>query len=257
MDEFRRGFLWPMAVGGGIVALIFCGKNLSIAIITGAVVVALTFIAGVRLRYLAAVVLLGIAFSYIAIRFEPMRMRRILSYRDPEKFQEKSGYQLWYSQLAMGSGGMHGLGLTASRLKQLYLPEAHTDFIVAIIGEELGFAAVGLLMLGYIALVAVTFWIAALAADRQGALTAMGIGLSIGMHAFINVGVVSGFCPTTGVTAPFLSYGGSSVIASLAGVGLLLSVSRVAELASEERDQHSSFANDYGPVDVDDLPLQT
>jgi len=245
VHEFKRGFLVPMAATGGILALVFLGKDLSTTVITGVVVLTLSFIAGVRLRYLALVSLLGVAFIFGALKCSPERMRRFTVFRVPEEHQRNEGYQLWCSQLALGSGGGSGLGFTSSRMKQFYLPEAHTDFIVAIVGEELGFTAVGTLILTYCLLVYAAFWISVLAPDRQGALLAMGIGLSTGLHAFINISVVSGFCPTTGVTAPFLSYGGSSMIASLLGVGFLLSVSRLSELEAGTSRLKAQPAADY------------
>ena len=174
------------------------------------------------------------------------RSRRVFSWLDPEE-QAKTvvsedgkksgggGYQLWMSMLALGSGSWTGLGFTESRMKKFYLPEAHTDFIVAVIGEELGFLAVFLLILCYILLVGTCFWMAALAADKEGTLICAGIGASFGLHAFFNIAVVSGFIPTTGITAPFVSYGGSNLLASGIGVGLLLSVSRFAQRAESKR----------------------
>ena len=228
--EFRRGFLRPMLAAGSILGLIFLGKDLSVTVITGTVVFVLAFVAGVRLRYLTLLAAAGLILVLLALQSSPERMRRLTVYRAPEEAQHREGYQLWNSQLALGSGGWTGLGFTRSRMKQFYLPEAHTDFIVAIVGEELGYLAVASLILTYCLLLATTVWIAVLAADRQGLLLASGVGLSIAVHAFVNISVVSGFGPTTGVTAPFLSYGGSSMIASLLGIGLVLSVSRIGEL---------------------------
>jgi len=245
--EFRRGFLHPMLVAGAVLALIFLGKDFSTTVIGGAVVMNLAFIAGVRLRYLTIVGIVGILFAVAALWSSPERMRRLTVFRNPERHQYTDGYQLWCSQLALGSGGVRGLGFTSSRMKQFYLPEAHTDFIAAIVGEELGFVAVGALILAYCLLVGAAFWLAALAPDRQGALLCMGIGLSIGLHAFVNVSVVSGFCPTTGVTAPFLSYGGSSMLASLLGVGLLLSVSRVSEAESLAHAERGRALTEFAP----------
>ncbi len=248
--EFRRGFLKPMFVSGVVLGLIFLGRDFSTAAITGAVVVTLAFVAGVRMRYLLLLTACGVAFGYAAIRFDSMRMRRMMSFQDPEKYAQKEGYQLWHSQLALGSGGRVGQGLTESRLKQLYLPEAHTDFIVAIIGEELGFVGTAALLALYALLVGTAFWIAVLSRDRLGALLCIGVGVSIGIHAFVNISVVSGFCPTTGVTAPFLSYGGSSMIASLAGIGFLLSVCRVSESEYIAEGQRRLAEFDYGPKDA-------
>ena len=131
--------------------------------------------------------------------------------------------------MAMGSGGKTGLGFTQSRFKRLCLPEAHTDFIVAIVGEEAGFLGVTAVLFAYALMAGAIFWIAAQAADPFGQLIAAGVGLALAVQAFVNVSVVSGFCPATGVTAPFLSYGGSSMISCLLFIGMVMSVSRVAQ----------------------------
>ena len=138
--------------------------------------------------------------------------------------------QLWYSLLALGSGGIDGVGLGNSRLKRDYLPEKHNDFIISVLGEEFGYIGVCVVLLLYAGLVSSAFWIAILAQRNQLLmLSAVGFGLLIGCHAFINIGVASGFLPTTGITAPFLSYGGSSMIVSLVTIGLLMSVATTAE----------------------------
>ena len=212
-----------------MIGLILLGGSLSAAAITGCVVLALLFIAGVRLRFLVLTTALGVALVATALLISPERRSRITSFRHPEREQAGSGYQLHASKLALGSGSWTGLGFTKSRMKQQYLPEAHTDFIVSIVGEELGFVAVMSLVLTYVALVGVGYWVAANAPDREGTLIGAGVATSLAVHAFVNISVVSGFGPTTGVTAPFISSGGSSMIASLIGIGLLLSVSRRSE----------------------------
>jgi cell division protein FtsW len=174
------------------------------------------------------------------------RQARVETWLDPEsqaktreldagKREGGGGYQLWMSMLALGSGGWDGLGFTESRMKKFYLPEAHTDFIVAVIGEELGFLAVLILITAYALLVGVCFWMATQAVDKEGVLICVGMGASFGLHAFFNIAVVSGFIPTTGITAPFVSYGGSNVLASGIGIGLLLSISRHSERVALER----------------------
>jgi len=140
--------------------------------------------------------------------------------------------------LALGSGGWLGLGITQSRMKQYYLPEAHTDFIVAIVGEELGFIGVASLIGLYCLLAVSIFAMATLAQAKSAVMMCVGIGWALTFQAFVNIGVVSGFGPTTGVTAPFLSYGGSSMLGCMVSVGLLLSVSRIGEQEALEQRLH-------------------
>ncbi len=237
--EFWRGFLKPMGATGIAVVLILLGGDLSSTAITGSVVFGVAFIGGTRLRYLVLVAIAGLITAGTAVMLSPERVSRITSYRDPEPIQDGDGYQLWHSQLALGSGHWTGLGFTNSRMKRYYLPESHTDFIVAIVGEELGYSGVLALIILYSAVMVSAFWIGGLASDREGTILCSGIGMLFGLQALVNISVVSGFCPTTGVAAPFISYGGSSMVASLLGIGLLLSVSRI----SEQEQQREAQAN--------------
>ncbi len=224
-------FFWTFMVAG----LVFAGKNLSITVVCGALIIMMSFFAGVRLRWFVAVILLGLsllAIDYFAfepesrIILEKFRMERITSFLDPEKVQLESGFQLWRSFLALGSGGLTGQGFTNSILKNEYIPEAHTDFILAIIGEELGFVTLTLILVLFLSLVIVGYAISARAKDYMGAYLAAGISTSILFHTLLNYSVMCGLFPTTGLTLPFISYGGSSMLANLIGVGLLLSVEK-------------------------------
>lgn len=263
--EFRRGLLLPMAVVGGTIVLVLLGGSLSVTAITCLMVFLLAFVAGVPLRYHALVGVLGAIAIAGAVWFARRdlerdvhaarvtgtsvttaapasrseageRLRRIKAWLAPELYQETDGYQLWHSQLALGSGGWRGLGFTHSRMKKYYLPEAHTDFIISIVGEELGYVAVFLVVAGYAAITVCLLILGAGAPDREGTIICAGVGLAIGLHAFVNIGVVSGLLPTTGVTAPLISYGGSSVLASGLGLGLALSVARLSERTRHQRD---------------------
>ncbi|MFA4945023.1 MAG: FtsW/RodA/SpoVE family cell cycle protein [Lentisphaeria bacterium] len=233
--EAWRGFFLPLGIAGFVTSLVLLGGSLSVTAITGATVGCMAFIAGVRLRYLALCLLAGILVGAAAIAVSPERFSRITSFTSAEELQQGEGYQLWHSLLALGSGGLTGLGFTESRMKKYYLPESHTDFIVAIVGEELGYLAVASLICLYLLLALTVLRIAGQAADREGSLICTGVAASLGFNAFVNIGVVSGLLPTTGVTAPFLSYGGSSILASGIGLGLVLSVSRHAEQAAALR----------------------
>ena len=166
-----------MAGAGVICGLILLGGNLSTTLVCGTVSGAMAFIGGVRLRYLLLILLVGVTMAGAAIHVSPERMRRITVYRNPEEQQRGEGYQLWISQLALGSGGWTGRGFTNSRMKRFYLPESHTDFIVAIVGEELGFLGILVLVGLYLALFTGTVWTAALCSDTEGALLCVGVAL--------------------------------------------------------------------------------
>ena len=229
-----------------IAGLIFAGKSMSVTVITSAVAMAIFFVAGVRLRYLAAIGFLGLAgIGFIAIN-SPERVERFTTFRNPEVYKQTGGYQLWNGQLALGSGGMKGLGFTNSRMKNAYLPEAHTDFILAVVGEELGYLSLLFVALGYMLFLGLALYIAHHAKDTAGMIIASGVGFAITGHAFVNMGVISGFGPTTGVTAPFLSYGGSSMISALIAIGLLWSISRSSEKDFDEQNLKGSHATHLG-----------
>lgn len=232
--NFLRGFVYPSLPIAGIGILIIAGGSLSVTMITGALVVGLLFVCGVRMRYLAAVGALGVGLFALVAQISPERMRRITSFMDPEAVAQGEGYQLWNSLLALGSGGPYGRGFTESRMKLEYLPEAHNDFILSIVGEELGFLGLCVVIVLYLAFLYGSFKIAAEATDYRGMIVATGLGLGICLHGMVNIGVISGAFPTTGVTAPFLSYGGSSMLSALISVGIIMSVARESERAKLE-----------------------
>lgn len=227
---FWKGFLKPCLVIGAIGALIIAGGSLSVTMITGTMVLGLLFVCGVRIRYLGSIVIFGAGLFWMMISIYPERMRRVTSFMNPEAVAQGDGYQLWNSLLALGSGGPFGRGFTESRMKLEYLPEAHNDFIVSIIGEELGFIGVCVVIILYLLFLCATLKIAANAVDYRGMIVASGLGLAVCLHGMVNVAVISGALPTTGVTAPFLSYGGSSMLAALISVGIIMSVARESEM---------------------------
>lgn len=226
IEQFISGVAVPVAVVGAVLGLILLGGDLSTTVITGATAYAILFLAGVRLRYLILLACLGVTLGVTAINLSPERLSRITSYKLAEEQKLGDGYQLWRSQLALGSGGMWGRGFTRSIMKQVYLPEAHTDFILAVLGEELGYAGVSLVLVLYVGLLICVVEISKMTKDRVGVLLTMGVGILITSQALINFSVVSGWCPTTGLTAPFLSYGGSSMMATLLCVGLIFNTCR-------------------------------
>ncbi|NLZ64763.1 MAG: FtsW/RodA/SpoVE family cell cycle protein [Lentisphaerae bacterium] len=224
IKKFKQGFLIPSVVTGVILMLILLGKDLSTTVITGLGCFAVMFFAGVRVKYLLLIVLCGLALGTTAVLISPERVSRVTSYQNPEADQLGDAFQLWRSQLGMGGGGLSGRGFSRGVIKT-FLPEAHTDFIVAVIGEELGFLGVALVVLLYLAMFTSIIFIARQCRDRPGMLLCLGIGVMITLQALINIGVVSGWCPTTGITAPFLSYGGSSLMILLVCCGLIINIS--------------------------------
>jgi len=157
--------------------------------------------------------------------------------KDRLNWWKEPGYQLKLSLIALGSGHWTGVGINNSRMKEAYLPEKHTDFIVSIIGEELGFVAVVSVILLYLLLGASAFGISAATPDATGQLAASGLGLMLWLPSFVHIGVVVGALPTTGIAAPLLSYGGSTTLVSSIAIGLLLSVARESLRVMDENRQ--------------------
>ena len=209
-----------MAVSGAILL----GKDLGTTILTVTTTTLTLFAAGLYLRYMVVPCGFGLLAGLYVYFFDPTRLARVTTFAHPEAQKEGKGYQLWNSLKAIGSGNWFGRGFMNSRMKAKYLPEAHTDFILSIIGEELGFVAMVILIVFY------TLWglcalrIALNAGSRLGTIMGFALASSITLQAAINIAVVSGSIPTKGMPAPFISYGGSNVIASLLAVGLLLSI---------------------------------
>ena len=193
------------------------------------------FIAGARLRYvLAMVIAAGAAFGLLAVA-SPYRLARLVAFRDPWADPFNTGFQLTQSLIAIGRGEWFGVGLGESVQKLFYLPEAHTDFLFAVLAEELGLAGVSLTLALFLALVWRSFHIARLASDaglKFQSYLAAGFGLWLGIQAFINIGVNMGVLPTKGLTLPLMSYGRSSLIVTIAWVGLLLRVYHEAKAES-------------------------
>jgi cell division protein FtsW len=197
------------------------GAAMSLAFLT----ISMLFFAGTRMRYLMSLSLLSLPVIYILVK-TPYRLKRVLSFLDPWNDSLGSGFQLIQSFIALGSGGIDGLGIGGSKQKLAFLPEAHTDFIFSIIGEEFGFA-------GAIIVVAIFFFIfmrgiviANRWKDPFACYLAVGLTLMITLQALINIAVTTGMVPTKGLPLPFISYGGSSLMINMAAIGILLNISR-------------------------------
>lgn len=223
IKNFVSGVLTPCAVIALILGLVILGKDLSTTMITGATCLAMMFLAGVKLRYFFMIILLGVSLVAVAICSSPMRLNRMTAYLEPEKNKDREAYQLYRSQLCLGVGGSTGAGYSKGYMKS-YLPESKTDFIVAVIGEEFGFAGVFAIIVIYLLLCGCIVVIAQQCRERRDLLLCLGVAVLIAVQALVNIGVVSGWCPPTGVTAPFLSYGGSSMVSLMFLIGLVLNV---------------------------------
>ncbi len=231
VKSFSIGFLPHLAVAGVLVILCMAELDFGSSVALLFLLFVMLFAAGARLSYLVGSVLLAVPFAWHAVVNSPYRMKRILAFLDPWSHRHDIGYQVSESLMSIGSGGITGLGLGDGRQKLFYLPEAHTDFIFAIIGEELGLLGVALV----VALYALVIWrgvrAALNASEPFGAYLALGISALLGFQATVNMGVAMGLFPTKGLTLPFVSYGGSSLVVLMGAVGLLLSVTANGKVA--------------------------
>ena len=207
------------------ILLVMLGKDLGTTLLLSIIVFSILYAAGTRLRYLLPIPLIAAPSIFLLIKFfSPFRWTRLITYQNPEIYQEGSGYQLWLSILALGSGGWTGVGFAESRMKHRYLPEAHTDFILSIVGEELGFIWMCVIIIGYLTFILLAVSICVRARTRQGMFLVFGLTTFLAIQAVINIGVISAAFPTKGMPAPFISYGGSSLVACLTATGLIISV---------------------------------
>jgi cell division protein FtsW len=217
-----------LVVTGYLAFLLMAQPNLGTTLITVTIVFAMLFAAGVPIRNFTPVVMAGGALAAIAAVASPYRMRRLVGFTDVWNNRSSESYQTFQSLISISNGGITGVGLGASRGKWGYLPYAHTDFIFAIIAEELGLVGALTVILLFLAVGVLGIATAAHAPDRFGMLVAIGITAWILVQAFMNIGVALALLPVTGVPLPFLSSGGSSLVVTLAAFGILLNVARHA-----------------------------
>jgi len=223
----RIGVRWilPGVAAGATVLLILIEPDMGTAFAVALMCFAMLFGAGVKKWQIAALGALGALAAWAAVLLEPYRMERIRVWLDPWKYRYDEGYQIVHSLIALGTGGLAGVGLCEGREK-MFTPEAHTDMIFATLGEECGlFVCLGLLTL-FAFFVYKGLDVAGRATNVYGNLVALGITSMIGLQALTNIAVVSASIPATGVPLPFISYGGSAMVMTLAGVGIILSISR-------------------------------
>ena len=228
-EEIHRFFsgVVPMLIVPGVMFLLILEQpNLSTG---GSILICallMLFSAGLRKRHLALLGVCGLGVGAFYAWSAPYRRERLLSFRDPFAKMSDEGYQLSQSLIALGSGGLFGMGLGQGKQKFAYLPYPESDFIFAIVGEDFGLAGCTLVVLLFAAFVFAGLRVALSCRDRYGCLLASGITSMIGLQAWINMGVVTGMMPTTGLPLPFFSAGGTSVTMIMAAVGILLSISR-------------------------------
>ncbi|MBX7207662.1 MAG: putative lipid II flippase FtsW [Verrucomicrobiaceae bacterium] len=222
----KRGFLIPGLIIALPVVLIGCEVDLGNALLAAMVGAGIMFVAGTRLVFLCTVLGGAAASLTAAVHFVPNRLERIAAVYHLEQYKDTWGLQQWISSLAFGCGGVDGRGLGASRMKLHYLPESHTDFIFPIVGEELGLYGTAGAVLMFVLIVLTGMCMAAYAPDRFGKLLGFALTLMLGLEALLNMGVTTALLPNKGLPLPFVSYGGSSIVAAMIAVGILINIHR-------------------------------
>lgn len=226
IKSFTIGFLPHVIVSALFMGLLLLQPDFGTAVVIALSTFTLLFVAGTRMGYLVGVVLIGAPLAYRAVVGSAYRMRRIMAFLDPWQYRSDVGYQISESLMSFGSGGLTGVGLGDGKQKLFFLPEAHNDFISAIVGEELGFIGIVGMLFIYSLIVWRGFRIAWHAADAYGTYVAFGISSLLGMQVLVNLGVAMGALPTKGLTLPFVSYGGSSLVLMLWAMGIIINISR-------------------------------
>jgi cell division protein FtsW len=226
LTSFRTGLLPLLIVVGVLSGLVLLEPDLGTVVVMGLVTVCLLFLGGARIHHLLGLGFCAIPVVLILVLGSSYRRQRLMTFLAPWKDAADAGFQITQSFLAFGSGGPFGVGLGEGKQKLFFLPEAHTDFVLALVGEELGLAGTASVIVLFALFVWRGFQIASRARMPFGKYLGLGITLLIGIQALVNAAVVTGLLPTKGLTLPFVSYGGSSLVVSFVGVGMLLSISR-------------------------------
>jgi cell division protein FtsW len=242
MHTFKRGIIVPAILAGLILGFIFIEPDRGTTILLSAVTGAMLLIAGVQWKHVLIPVVVGAAGLTVSILHDPMRMGRIMAWRHPQDHLNGAALQAQQAMLGLGNGGWFGVGLGNGVRKFGYLPEIHTDFIFANIGEELGLLATLFVVIAFVVMAFCGIYIALHSRDTFGFLLAAGITFLISLQAAINIGVVTSALPNKGLPLPFISYGGSNLLAMLACIGLLFSVARQAQ----PREKISEVLIDHG-----------
>ena len=234
ITSFTSGLLPVLFVIGVLSGLVLLEPDLGTVVVIGLVTIGLLFLGGAQVKHLLALGLCAVPVVLVLVLGSSYRRQRLLTFLAPWKDASNAGFQITQSFLAFGSGGPFGVGLGEGKQKLFFLPEAHTDFVLALVGEELGLVGTGAIILLFALFVVRGFQIAARARMPFGRYLGVGITLLIGGQALVNAAVATGMLPTKGLTLPFVSYGGSSLVISLLAVGILLNISRDRQAGPEE-----------------------
>jgi len=226
VNNLLYGFLPPLFITGVTTGLILLQPDLGTAVAIGIISFVLFFAAGVDWKYLAGIIGLSLPVITLLIVKAPYRMRRMLVFFNPWKDPRGSGFQIIQSFLALGLGGVFGVGLGMSKQKLFYLPASHTDFIFSIIGEELGLIGTTSVVLLFMVLIWQAMRVAFKTENSFGRYLSLGIASMIAIEAIVNIGVSTGALPTKGLPLPFISYGGTALVFHIAAVALLLNVAK-------------------------------
>ncbi|MBN2468311.1 MAG: putative lipid II flippase FtsW [Deltaproteobacteria bacterium] len=223
--NFSTGFLPPLLITGGMSLLILQQPDFGTAVLMMMIFFLLMFVGGAKIIHLMTLVTGLVPIGCFLIMSSSYRLKRLTAFLDPWSDPANAGFHIIQSYIAFGSGGVLGQGLGNSRQKLFYLPEAHTDFILSVLGEELGFIGVLLVIVFFLVIILCGIKIALRSRDLLGTYIAVGMVSLVGLQALLNMGVVMGLLPTKGSTLPFISYGGTSLLVNCAAMGILLSVS--------------------------------
>jgi cell division protein FtsW len=224
LRDFYVGFFPHFIVLGLFSVLLMAQPDFGSVVVFGTLTWIMLFVGGCRLTHLMSVILVLAPMGLLFMTQAEYRVRRLMSFLDPWKYTSDEGYQIVHSLMAFGSGGITGAGIGKGYQKLFYLPEPHTDFIFSVVGEELGLIGVMAVILLYGIMLLRGVQIARNAKDSFGSFLAMGITVTLGLQVCINMGVALGMLPTKGLTLPFLSYGGTSLLINMAAVGIMMNV---------------------------------
>jgi cell division protein FtsW len=225
IKEFAIGFLPHTIVFGGLAILVVMQPDFGMAAMLAFIAWTMLFVGGVRLFYLFTAVAGILPVAYYLLFHVGYRAKRLVTFIDPWRYESEAGYQIVHSLMAFGSGGVMGSGIGNSYQKLFYLPEPHTDFVFSVIGEELGLAGVCLVMGLYVMIIWRGIVVAMKARDLFAIYLAAGLISALGLQVCVNIGVVTGLLPTKGLTLPFISYGGTSLVIHAAAIGILMNIS--------------------------------